>query len=132
MGFSSGANPGSISKTADGLIKSWLWTGDEPDPHRRLTHTLSFFPSLRRGHAKLPNLSRTGRICLLDTGPPTLTPDDGGGSGWPSKTPVDEPYAAFERRIEALEAEKQQRDQAELNEVRREANRLKEYLNVTS
>ena len=60
-------------------------------------------------------------------------PDAGEVAVWMAeKTHENKPDAALVARIEALEAEKRQRDKAEIDAARRETKRLKEALDVAS
>ena len=60
-------------------------------------------------------------------------PDAGEVAVWVAeKTRDNKPDAALVARIEALEAERRQRDVADMDRVRREVKRLKEALDVAS
>ena len=60
-------------------------------------------------------------------------PDAGEVAVWMAEKRYDyRPDAALVARIEALEAEKQQRDQVEIDKIRRETKRIREALDVTN
>ena len=128
LGFSSGANPGSIVKTSDGYIKSWLWNETSLTPMPANPYGIV---STKSG-GSLPNLSQQEAM-LSELG---RLPDAGEVVAWMAEKtksgksePVTDPM--LERRIEALEAELRQRDKAVIEDARRDNARLMEVANVT-
>ena len=129
LGFSSGANPGSISKTADGFIKSWLWTETSLTPMPANPYSVIFAKS--GGGMPNPNLAEQAAL-LSHLG---HLPDASEMAVWMAEKTHEnnnKPGAALVARIEALEADVRQREQAEMDEVRRNIKRLKEALDVAS
>ena len=111
LGFSSGANPGSISKTADGFIKSWLWTETSLTPMPANPYSVIFAKS--GGGMPNPNLAEQAAL-LSHLG---HLPDASEMAVWMAeKTHENKPDAALVARIEALEADVRQREQAEMDE----------------
>ena len=97
LGFSSGANPGSISKTADGFIKSWLWTETSLTPMPANPYGVIFAKS--GGGMPNPNLAEQAAL-LSHLG---HLPDASEMAVWMAeKTHENKPDAALERRVEAL------------------------------
>ena len=97
LGFSSGANPGSIVKTSDGFIKSWLWneTSLTPMPANPYgivsTKSGGSLPNLSQQEAMLSELGR-----LPDAGEVVVWMAEKTQSG--KSEPVTDPV--LERRIE--------------------------------
>ena len=135
LGFSSGANPGSIVKTSDGFIKSWLWNETSLTPMPANPYGIV---STKSG-GSLPNLGEQEAM-LSELG---RLPDAGEVVEWMAeKAQGNKPDDSLERRVEALEAEmhgrekaldteRRQRETAEIEEARNENARLMEAANVT-
>ena len=125
LGFSAGANPRSVSIDSDGTIKSWMWTETSLTPM-----PANPFGMVATKSAGIPSLSDQATLCEKLG----RFPDTGDVSMWMAeKTQKDtKPDATLVARIEALEAERRDREKAQIGEARRENKRLMEALNVTS
>ena len=127
LGFSTGANPRSIQKSASGLIERWMWmeTSLTPLP----ANPFSMITMKAHGYEDEIDIPDQVMICEKLG----HFPDAGEVVEWRAeKTHDNKPDAALMARIEALEAEKTQREQVENDKIRREIKRLKEALDVTS
>ena len=125
LGYSSGANPQSAAKSASGLIESWMWMETSllpipSNPFSMITMKAHGYEEGIHLHDQMLICEKLGRF-----------PDTGEVVAWRAeKSQNNEPDAALERRIEALESEKKQREQTEIDNIRRETNRIKESLDV--
>ena len=128
LGFSSGANPRSVVKSASGLIERWMWmeTSLLPIP----SNPFGMATMKAHGYEKGINLHDQVLICEKMG----HFPDAGEVAEWVvEKAQNEKPdAAAFERRIEALEAELRQREQAEIDKILRDTKRIKEALDVAN
>ena len=127
LGFSSGANPRSVVKSASGLIERWMW----------METSLLPIPANPFGMATMKALGLTEPMPIADQMQLCEKlghfPDAGEVAVWiAEKTQDNKPDATLMARIEALEAEKQQRDKQEIDELRRNIKLLKEALDVAS
>ena len=127
LGFSSGANLGSVAKTAEGIITSWLWNETSLTP----------MPANPFGMVTMKALGASDPLPVSDQMQLCEKlghfPDAGEVAVWMAeKTQKNEhPDAALVARIEALEAERRDREKALIDEARRENKRLMEAANVT-
>ena len=129
LGYSSGANPRSVVKSASGLIERWMW----------METSLLPIPSNPFGMVTMKALGFTEPMPVSDQVHLCEKlghfPDAGEVAVWVAEKAQDEKpeyIAAFERRIEALESERRQREQAQIDETRRVNARLMEIANVAS
>ena len=127
LGFSSGANPRSVVKSASGLIERWMW----------METSLLPIPANPFGMATMKALGLTEPMPIADQMQLCEKlghfPDAGEVAVWiAEKTQDNKPDATLMARIEVLEAEKQQRDKMEIDELRRNIKLLKEALDVAS
>ena len=127
LGFSSGANPRSVVKSASGLIERWMW----------METSLLPIPSNPFGMVTMKALGASEPMPVSDQMQLCEKlghfPDAGEVAVWMAeKTQKNEkPDAALVARVEALEAERGDRDKALIDEARRENKRLMEVANVT-
>ena len=125
LGYSSGANPRSVTKAASGLIERWMWNETSLLPIPANPFGMVTMKAL--GASEPMPVSDQMQLCEKLG----RFPDAGEVAGWMAeKTHDNKSGAALVARIEALEAEKTQRERVELDEVRRETKRLKEALDV--
>ena len=127
LGFSSGANMGSVAKTTDGLITSWLWNETSLTPMPANPFGMVTMKAL--GHTEPMPVTDQMQLCEKLG----HFPDAGEVAVWMAeKTQKNEkPAAELVARIEALEAERRDREKALIDEARRENKRLMEAANVT-
>ena len=140
LGFSSAAHIGSIVKTADGLITSWLWNETSLTPTPANPFSVVSMKSL--GVTEPVDITYHLQLCEKLG----RLPDADDVATWMAgKTQVKSATQNIEKviidhavetdllmRIEVLEADYRQREQAEMDKIRRANKRLKEALHVTS
>ena len=127
LGYSTGATPHSVVKSASGLIEQWMWAETSLLP----------IPANPFGMVTMKALGLTKPMPVTDQMQLCQKlghfPDAGEVAvAMAEKTQDNKPDAALVARIEALEAERRQRDVADMDRVRREVKRLKEALDVAS
>ena len=120
LGYSTGANPRSVVKSASGLIERWMWmeTSILPIP----SNPFGMITMKATGREEQMPISSQVEICEKLG----HFPDTGEVAVWKAEKAQkdDKPDAALERRVEALEAERRQREQAAIDEIRRENARI--------
>ena len=131
LGFSTGAHPRSVVKSAAGLIERWMWieTSLTPIP----SNPFSMIAMKAHGYKNEVDLPDQVQLCEKLG----HFPDAGEVAEWRAEKaqkakPDAREVASLVARIQALEAEKTQREQVENDKIRREIKRLKEALDVTS
>ena len=127
LGYSTGANPHSVVKSASGLIEQWMWAETSLLPIPANPFGMVTMKAL--GLTKPMSVTDQMQLCeklghFPDAGEVAVSMAE--------KTQKNEkPDAALVARIEALEAERRDREKAQIDEARRENKRLMEAANVT-
>ena len=108
LGFSSGANPRSVVKSATGLIERWMWQETSLAPDLQAN---PFSMATMKALGASEPMHVTDQVQLWEK--LGHFPDAGEVAAWmAAKAHDNKPDAALEARIEALEAERRQRDEA--------------------
>ena len=141
LGFSSGAMPSTVSKTADGMITSWEWYETSLTPTPANPFSMITAKSADADDPWVAIATKSGRRPALQLVEYAALrshlghlPDAGEVAVWMAEKTHEnnKPDAAFERRLAALEADVRQREQAGNDAIRRETKRIKEALDVAS
>ena len=140
LGFSSGAIPNTVAKTSDGIITSWEWSETSLTPTPANPFSMITAKSVAVGDPWVAIATKSGQQPALQLVEYAALrsrlgrlPDAGDVAVWMTeKTQTDaKPDATLVARVEALEAERRDREKALIDAARRENERLMEAANVT-